>query len=60
MNNIPGWYEWATSLALIQMLGRGIRHENDSAVTYLIDSNLQRFFVPSSKSLPKFILDRVK
>lgn len=45
------WYNYKTSLALIQTYGRGMRFEDDHCVTYLIDSRI-REFVKNDKFLP--------
>lgn len=37
------WYNYKTSLALIQAYGRGMRHEDDYCTTYLIDSRIKQF-----------------
>jgi Rad3-related DNA helicase len=37
------WYNYKTSLALIQAYGRGMRHEDDYCTTYLIDSRIRQF-----------------
>jgi len=33
------WYNWATACSLIQAYGRGVRAEDDSCVSYLLDGN---------------------
>lgn len=32
-----GWYDSATSLKIIQTIGRGVRHENDYCQTFILD-----------------------
>lgn len=41
-DNKPEWYMLKTLQALIQAIGRGIRHANDWCVTYILDSSFTR------------------
>ena len=43
MNSIKGWYELQTAKSVVQSVGRSIRSEDDHAVTYILDSDFQRF-----------------
>jgi len=43
MNKWKWWYSYQTTKAIIQASGRSIRSENDSAVTYILDSDFDRF-----------------
>lgn len=45
------WYNYKTSLSLIQTYGRGMRHEDDYCTTYFIDSRI-REFIKQDKFLP--------
>ena len=45
------WYNYKTSLALMQSYGRGMRFEDDYCVTYFIDSRI-REFVKNDRFLP--------
>ena len=36
--HIPGWYDWKTSVSIMQGSGRSIRSEDDWAITYILDS----------------------
>ena len=45
------WYNYKTSLALIQAYGRGMRFEDDYCVTYFIDSRIRQF-VSDDRFLP--------
>lgn len=60
METIDGWYDYQTSIQIIQMLGRGIRHKSDWCVTYLLDSHFQKFFTYPYSYLPKYISNRVR
>lgn len=47
------WYNYKTALALVQTYGRGMRFEEDSCTTYIIDSRIRQFvahdqFLPDS------------
>ena len=55
-DNNKAWYEWATQLKIQQALGRSIRHKHDSAISYILDSNLQYFL----ENFPDYITDRIK
>lgn len=37
------WYNWITACNVVQAYGRGMRAEDDSCVTYLLDGNWQWF-----------------
>ena len=43
MNNVKGWYELQTAKSIVQSIGRSIRSEDDHAVTYILDSDFDRF-----------------
>jgi ATP-dependent DNA helicase DinG len=38
------WYSYMTAKSVIQSLGRSIRNENDHAVSYILDSDWNRFY----------------
>ena len=47
------WYDYKTSLALVQTYGRGMRFEDDRCMTYFIDSRISEYvandmFLPDS------------
>lgn len=48
MTLIPGWYDWKTYTSFLQGLGRSIRHANDYATTYLMDSCFNLMFKKSN------------
>jgi Rad3-related DNA helicase len=52
------WYDYKTSLALIQAYGRGMRFEDDYCRTYFIDSRI-RDFVKSDKFIPEDFRNQV-
>lgn len=54
-----GWYEWRTSLAVVQAYGRSVRSETDRAVTYLLDADFPTFIDRQRKRLPEWFLEAV-
>jgi ATP-dependent DNA helicase DinG len=52
------WYAWATSLAIMQAIGRSIRNQNDYATTYILDA----CFLDLNKKVkwPKWFENRFK
>ena len=55
MNKWKWWYDLQTARTVIQAVGRSIRSETDSAVTYILDSSWERFY-KNNKSMfgPEF------
>ena len=47
------WYDVSTIRTVIQSIGRSIRSETDTAVTYILDSDWKRLYSKSKKMLPK-------
>ena len=58
MKVVPGWYEWKTLTQFLQAIGRSIRHKNDYAVTYLMDSCFEFLF--KKVTLQPYILKRIQ
>lgn len=50
MNKWRWWYALQTAKTIVQSVGRSVRSSKDSAVTYILDSDFERFF-NSNKSL---------
>jgi len=48
------WLTWKTALKLIQSIGRAIRHDEDWAVTFVLDADFLRFVQNSQPLLPKW------
>jgi Rad3-related DNA helicase len=46
------WYSYQTVKTIVQALGRSIRNENDHAVSYILDSDWQRFYRTNSTMFP--------
>lgn len=44
MNKFPDWYPLKTAMTVVQSVGRSIRNEKDTAVTYILDSDWQNFY----------------
>lgn len=55
----PGWYDWRTTLAVVQAYGRSVRSEHDHAVTYLLDVDFPTFLRRQRKRLPDWFLEAV-
>lgn len=51
------WYAVNTIRDLIQMLGRGMRHENDACTHYILDSNFYKLNKEWGYLIPKWIKD---
>ena len=46
------WYSYMTVKSVIQSLGRSIRNESDFAMSYILDSDWERFYRMNSKMFP--------
>lgn len=57
MKLMPDWYGWKTSTTIIQSLGRGIRHQKDWCVSYLMDSCFNLIF--QKQRIPRYITSRI-
>ena len=44
MHKFKGWYSLQTAKTIVQSVGRSIRDEKDTAVTYILDSDWDRFY----------------
>jgi Rad3-related DNA helicase len=53
------WYNFKTALTLVQEYGRTVRHNDDYAVTYVLDSDFGRFRKIAAKVLPPWFADAV-
>ena len=53
MSKWDWWYDVSTIRTIIQSIGRSIRSETDTAVTYILDSDWKRLYNKSKKMLPK-------
>jgi ATP-dependent DNA helicase DinG len=53
MNKWRWWYALQTAKAIVQSVGRSVRSNEDSAVTYILDSDFERFFSSNSSLFPQ-------
>ncbi len=51
------WYEWRTSLGVVQAYGRSVRSDTDRAVTYLLDADFPTFIRKQRRRLPPWFLE---
>lgn len=51
------WYSCNTIRTLIQQLGRGMRHENDSCVHYILDSRFYKLYNTWGRLIPQWVQD---
>ena len=56
----PAWYRWRTIISILQGIGRSVRHENDYAVTYILDACLSDLIHTSRRSFPIEFFNRLK
>jgi ATP-dependent DNA helicase DinG len=49
----PNWYQYSTLMLLIQAMGRSIRNENDYAISYILDSDWNKFYHMTKHMIPK-------
>lgn len=47
------WYPYMTAKSVIQSLGRSIRNQNDFAISYILDSDWEKFFRMNYRLFPK-------
>lgn len=53
------WYANKMWLSILQASGRSTRHENDTSVTYILDSNFKFFYSQWKHKLPSWFKDRL-
>jgi Rad3-related DNA helicase len=46
------WYPYMTAKSIIQSFGRSIRNERDHAISYILDSDWERFYVRNHEMFP--------
>jgi Rad3-related DNA helicase len=54
------YYVWLTALKLVQSYGRSVRHDEDWATTYIVDSDFARFMDMAIDILPDWFLEAIK
>jgi len=47
------WYPYMTAKSIIQSFGRSIRNEKDHAISYILDSDWNRFFLRNKDMFPE-------
>ena len=52
MNKWKGWYPLQTAKSIVQAAGRSVRSNDDHAVTYILDSDWDRFYAYNSALFP--------
>ena len=52
MNKWKNWYPLQTAKLIVQAAGRSIRSVDDVAITYILDSDWDRFFRNNSHMFP--------
>jgi len=52
MNKWKWWYDFQTAKAFMQSIGRSVRSETDHAVTYILDSDWDRFYSKNRDMFP--------
>jgi len=53
MSKWDWWYNTSTIRTIIQSIGRSIRSKDDTAITYILDSDWKRLYNRTKKILPK-------
>jgi ATP-dependent DNA helicase DinG len=59
MYKFPDWYPLQVAKTVVQSVGRSIRNSEDQAVTYILDSDWERFYRRHSKMFPQSFKDSV-
>lgn len=59
MKRVPGWYEWETCRTIIQASGRSVRNNTDYCITYILDSDFDRFYKNNSHLFPTWYKDAI-
>jgi Rad3-related DNA helicase len=53
----PWYYDYLTVRSFVQALGRGVRHEKDECITYILDGCFEMFLRKNKRLIPQYILD---
>ena len=54
------WYELQTAWRLVQMTGRAVRSDTDSATTFVLDSHFEKFVSRNERILPDWWLESIQ
>tara|TARA_R110000803_G_scaffold59694_3_gene118521 strand:- start:1061 stop:2686 length:1626 start_codon:yes stop_codon:yes gene_type:complete len=49
MHKFPNWYSLKTAITIVQAVGRSVRNSEDTAITYILDSDWDRFYGKNKK-----------
>jgi len=60
MNYQPDWYDWKTTISVLQGIGRSVRSEEDWAITYFLDGCLSDLLRRRRSSFPVEFQRRIK
>ena len=60
MNKWKWWYPFQTTKTIIQAVGRSVRSEKDTAVTYIVDADWERFYKHNKTLFPSSFRDCLK
>ena len=52
MNKHKSWYGLQTAKSIVQSCGRSVRSEKDTAITYILDSDWDRFYSRNKNMFP--------
>jgi len=56
----PGWYKWVTIIEILQSIGRTVRHDEDWAITYILDGSLSDLIHNNRSSFPVEFMQRIR
>lgn len=59
-DEIDGWYNWKTALAISQATGRTTRHENDWSDTIILDQSFATLYDRNQAMFPKWFTEAVR
>ena len=59
MHKFSGWYPTQVAKTVMQSIGRSVRSMDDSAITYILDSDWERFYRQNKKFFPKSFKDSI-
>ena len=55
----PQWYTYRSVMKLVQGDGRSIRHENDYAITYILDESATDLIKRTNTMLPQWFKESI-
>jgi Rad3-related DNA helicase len=60
MEEIPGFYEYEAASEIVQGVGRGMRHESDWCVSYILDASFRMLKSRTWKMLPTWFTEALQ